>query len=124
MKPWEIFHAPPMPPFTYSLSNLDFTNAVAVLQQMVFYGADYLYHRSLENLSSEQVETIQTYLHSVGWDGKVELNPHTKTVVDYTPYGQPQCRNLTINQINITFSLADPELNPYSAHHVSQGFSL
>ena len=85
-----IFSAPPQPPFTYQMEIHDMTpdsqhQLFQILGQFLTHGMTFLYGENPDTWGEVQIQTLQEYLHSIGWEAVIKPQ-HGKHYPNSLPY--------------------------------------
>lgn len=97
-----LFSQPPQDPFTFSmefLDNIDERQLSELLGSMLITGAKNKYHKQIAELSPPEIEQLQRYYHSIGYEVKYQINTKLQFVpalnkqapvnffqIDFQPY--------------------------------------
>jgi hypothetical protein len=100
----KLFAQPPQNPFAFTLSFLDEINErqlAQLLGTMLVNGVKQRYHKEIAQLTQQEIEEIQKYYHSIGYEVKYTIETQdrfveslNKTVpvnlfsIDFVPYSR------------------------------------
>ena len=114
----KLYQSPPQPPFSFQLTLPVGIRIQDFLGYMVVYGAKELYQRQLADLTPEEIQHLQKYLQSIGWD--VEYTIETREQTFPIDSDLPETENNTVtrpvNYYLIDFKPADRALMPSVAN--------
>ena len=104
-----IFNREPQDPHSMRLeflSDIDQNKLVNLLGYFIQYGSKHLYQKELAMLSPNELDVMQKYLHSIGYEVEYNLNRIIKEVTDYRDDGTSFIKKIPINNWQITFNVA------------------
>ena len=111
-----LYQNPADPPFTYTLKFLN-EMTKGDLQMALLYivsqGSQILYQKKMGELTPKEIENIQSYLRSIGWQVKYVPDKKAKA-------GGKTLEEMTIRDYRIHFLPADPKMDQYHCPTVSQ----
>ena len=100
----QLFRQPPRDPFTYTISFLDSINEkklTELLGNMLMKGVRQKYNKEISQLSPQEIDEIQRYYHSIGYEVKYNIERRNQLItelnivvpvnffnIDFIPYSQ------------------------------------
>jgi len=105
-----LFKQPPKDPFTFRmefLSEIDEKKLSELLGMMLVNGVKQLYNKEIAQLTPEEIEKIQKYYRSIGFEVEYQI----KTKLQYIPHMK---KTLPVNFFQIDFKPCSQALNNYN----------
>jgi hypothetical protein len=102
-----IFSYPPKEPFTYRMELLDHLDSKGVSQllgQMLIIGAKQLYTKEISQLTPDEIENIQNYYRSLGFEVEYEIKSKIQYVSELK-------KTMPVNYFHIDFKSCSTTLD-------------
>lgn len=111
----KLFQQPPRDPFTYTmefLEKIDAKTLTQLLGNLLVKGVKQKYNKEIANLEPQEINEIQKYFHSIGYEVKYQIERKQQLIpelhivvpvnyfnIDFVPYSQ------LYNTHNVPFTL-------------------
>ena len=104
-----IYKMEPQDPFSLRLQFLDEIKKEDLRQLLAYFimtGAKTLYGKELSELTPKEMKNLRSYLHSIGWDVKYEIEKRMQKISEKDPN-----KETPVNYFKIDFFPANPALD-------------
>lgn len=106
-----LFHQPPKDPFTFRMEFLDQMDTRGIGELlggvMLVKGAKYLYNKEIAQLNSDEINNLQKYYRSIGFEVEYDVKSKLQFVKELN-------KNVPVNYFEINFKPCSQLLNNYN----------